>query len=207
MTDTMSVASWLSLHRRATESVLPVYARIHRADLDRATPCSGWDLHHLLRHMVGQDNGFAAAAGADVDVDAFRPRELGDDLASTVSSSLLSAHQAFAHADPERPVLMPEFQRNRFPLSAVIGFHFIDTLVHGWDVAATIENPLRYEPEPELVTVALAQARAVPDGPFRDEPAAAFGRPVTGADEATPWHETLRWLGRDPDWTPLIRRK
>jgi uncharacterized protein (TIGR03086 family) len=163
------------------------------------TPCVGWDLQQLLRHMVGQDYGFAAAADADVDVDAFGPRDLGDDIASALSSSVTSAHQAFAHADPERSVLMPEFGMQRFPLTAVIGFHFIDTVVHGWDVAATIGVPLRYHPD--LVAAALAQARAVPDGPFRGEPGAPFGRPLTAAPESGPWQETLRWLGRDPEWT------
>jgi uncharacterized protein (TIGR03086 family) len=195
----MSSASWLDLHRRATEAVQSVYGQVQRADLDRITPCAGWDLHQLLRHMVGQDYGFAAAAAADVGVDAFGPRDLGDDIASTLSSSVRSAHQAFARADPERPVLMPEFGMQRFPLTAVIGFHFVDTVVHGWDVAATLGIPLRYEPD--LVTAALSQARAVPDGPFRDEPGAAFGRPLTGAGGSAPWPQTLLWLGRDPEWT------
>lgn len=200
----MSVASWLNLHRRAIEAVRPVHEQIQQADLDRITPCTGWDLHQLLRHMVGQDHGFAAAAGAEVDVQAFGPRELGEDIASTLSSSLTGAHQAFAQADPERPILMPEFGAQRFGLAAVIGFHFIDTVVHGWDVAATVGVPLRYQPE--LVAAALAQARAVPDGPFRDEPGAAFGRPLTETGESTPWRETLLRLGRDPDWTPARSR-
>src|SRR5690349_7359435 len=166
MPNDMSVASWLDLHRRATEAVRPVHEQVQRADLDRITPCTGWDLHQLLRHMVGQDHGFAAAAGAEVDVGAFGPRDLGDDIAAALSSSLAGVHQAFAQAAPERLILMPEFGAQRFRLAAVIGFHFIDTVVHGWDVAATIGISLRYPPE--LVTAALAQARAVPDGPFRD---------------------------------------
>jgi uncharacterized protein (TIGR03086 family) len=176
-----------------------VYGQIQPADLDRMTPCADWDLHQLLRHMVGQDYGFAAAAAADVDVAAFSPRDLGDDIPSTLTSSLACAHQAFAQADPQRPVLMPEFDMQRFPLEAVIGFHFVDTVVHGWDVAATIGVPLRFEPE--LVAAALAQARAVPDGPFRDAPGTPFGRPLTGQGELEPWRETLLWLGRDSDWT------
>jgi uncharacterized protein (TIGR03086 family) len=200
MPNTLTMTSVLTLHRRAAEAVQPVYQQIQRADLDRKTPCADWDLHQLLRHMVGQDHGFAAAVGADVEVDAFGPRELGDDIAATLSSSLTSAHQAFEQADPERPVLIPEFGQQRFPLPAVIGFHFIDTVVHGWDVATAIGVPLQYQPD--VVAAALAQARAVPDGPFRDEPGAAFGRPLTGPGGAEPWPETLLWLGRDPEWTP-----
>jgi uncharacterized protein (TIGR03086 family) len=199
----MSIDTWLGHHRQATEAVQPVYRQIHRADLNRMTPCAGWDLHQLLRHMVGQDHGFAAAVRADVGVEAFGPRELGDDIAATLSSTLAAAHQAFADTDPETSILMPEFGMQRFPLVAVIGFHFIDTLVHGWDVAATIGFPLRYEPE--LEAAALAQARAVPDGSFRDEPGAAFARPLSRTDGSAPWRETLLWLGRDPEWTATGR--
>src|SRR5690349_5317050 len=65
MSNTTSIDSWLGLHRQATEAVQPVYRQIRRADLRRMTPCAGWDLQQLLRHMVGQDHGFAAAVRAD----------------------------------------------------------------------------------------------------------------------------------------------
>jgi uncharacterized protein (TIGR03086 family) len=209
MTTTETVPFWLDLHRRAAETVQAVYRQIQRTDLDRMTPCVGWDLHQLLRHMTGQDHGFAAAAQADVGVDAFGPREVGEDVASALSTTLTRAHQAFAQADPQRPVLLPEFQLRRFPLAAVIGFHFVDTVVHGWDVAATIGVPLQYEPD--LVAAAWTQARAVPDGPLRDGPGAAFAPPVSGPSAtdgsaggseggSDQWRETLRWLGRDPEW-------
>jgi len=199
MATTTNTSFWLALHRRAATAVQPVYAQVQPDDLDRATPCADWNLQQLLRHMVGQDHGFAAAVRADVGVDVFHPRPLGADIASTLSSSVTEAHQSFAQADPDRSILLPEFEMRRFPLATVIGFHFIDTLVHGWDVAAAIGIPVHYHPE--LIAAALTQARGVPDGPSRSKPGAAFGRPLTGSSGSQPWSEALRWLGRDPGWT------
>jgi uncharacterized protein (TIGR03086 family) len=199
MTTTLSTAYWLDLHRQATEAVRPVYARIQRDHLNHPTPCTDWNLGQLLDHMVGQDHGFAAAARADVGVEAFHPLPVGADLAARLSASVTGTHESFAQADPDRLILMPEFGMQRFPLVAVIGFHFIDTLVHGWDVAATIGQSVDYDRE--LAAAALTQARGVPDGPFRSDPGSPFGQPLLGAHEAEPWTQTLRWLGRDPEWT------
>lgn len=198
MTIIDEAAHWLALHRQATEAVQPVFGQIQPNDRHRVTPCPDWDLTQLLGHMVGQDHGFAAAVRADVGVDAFHPRPLEAGSAAALASSLASVHKSFAQADPDRPVLLPEFEGQRFPLATVIGFHFIDTLVHGWDVAATIGIPVDYEPE--LIAAALTKARGVPDGPFRDEPGGAFGRPLAKSSDSEPWRETLLWLGRDPDW-------
>ena len=198
MTTTSSIDDWLSLHRSAAEAVQPMYAQIQPGDLSRATPCAGWDLQQLLRHVVGQDHGFAAAARAEVGTEAFQPRALGPDLVATLADSISAVQQSFAQADPDRSVLLPEFEMRRFSLVAVIGFHFIDTLVHGWDVASALGISVRYDPK--LVAAAVQQARAVPDGSSRDNPGAAFGRPLTGGDGAEPWRETLLWLGRDPEW-------
>src|SRR5262245_27579189 len=115
--------SILELHRRAIDAVRPIVAKV--GDLDVPTPCAGWDLRTLLAHMTGQDYGFAAAALADVTVEAFAPR---DDAWEGGATAVV---EAFAAADPERQVLLPEFNGMRFPLPVVVGFHLVDTLVHG----------------------------------------------------------------------------
>ena len=44
-------------------------------------------------------------------------------------------------------------------------FHFIDYVVHGWDVAATLGIP--FELPADVLTAALPLALFVPDGDFR----------------------------------------
>jgi uncharacterized protein (TIGR03086 family) len=184
----------LELHRRATDSVLSVAARVRETDLDRPTPCAGWDLRTLLAHMIGQDHGFAAAALADVSKEAFEPREASVEAHAAGAAVVVAA---FAAADPGRDVLMPEFGA-RLPLRTVVGFHLVDTLVHGWDVAVSLGGGVWYDDD--LVAAALEQAEAVPGGDMRTAAGAAFGPVRSEAGSAAGWARTLALLGRDPRW-------
>jgi uncharacterized protein (TIGR03086 family) len=181
----------LELHRRAVDAVRPIVAKV--GDLDVPTPCAGWDLRTLLAHMTGQDFGFAAAVLGDVAVEAFAPREN-----TAWETGAATVVDAFARADPERQVLMPEFGGMRFPFRAVVGFHLIDTLVHGWDVAVSTGVDVLYDDE--LVAAAVRQAEAVPGGESRTAPGAAFAPVLDSAAGLTGWPRVLALLGRDPDW-------
>lgn len=182
------------LHRDAIKSIRSVVAKVRPADLDRPTPCAEWDVRALLGHMTGQDRGFAAAALADVSAEAFAPFEPSVEAHASGASAVVAA---FAAADPRRSVLLPEFDGNRFPLETVIGFHLLDTVVHGWDVAASLGHRVDYADE--LLEAVRQVAELIPDGDFRTAPDAAFG-PIL-ATESTGWERTLALLGRDARWT------
>jgi uncharacterized protein (TIGR03086 family) len=184
------------LHRRSLDAIRPVVARVRPADLSRSTPCAGWDLRTLLAHMIGQDHGFAAAVLADVSAEAFAPREPSIDAHEAGAAVVVAA---FAAADPDRPVLLAEFDGRRFPLRSVIGFHLLDTLVHGWDVAASLGTDLSYDDD--LLAAAQAGAEVVPAGAARTTPGAPFAPILPAADDLTGWARTLALLGRDPNWT------
>ena len=99
---------------------------------------------------------------------------------------------------PHREFELPEFRPvSRFPAARAIGFHLIDYVVHGWDVARSLG--LKYDLAPELAEPALRIALAVPDGASRLEPGAAFG-PALAVAGADPMHRILTFLGRSPDW-------
>ncbi|MHA6625497.1 TIGR03086 family metal-binding protein [Pseudonocardia sichuanensis] len=203
----------LELHRRAAAAVHPVLDRVTTADLDLPTPCTGWDLRALLAHMTGQDHGFAAAVraargGEDVDVAAFHPRPLGATPARTLSAGLDDVVAAFAEAgDLEAPVLLPEFGA-RPPLHVVAGMHLVDTLVHGWDVAATLGVHADYSAglADDLAAAALALSEQVPDDASREAPGAPFGRALPADADADDWTRTLTLLGREPSWRPQPAR-
>jgi uncharacterized protein (TIGR03086 family) len=86
----------------------------------------------------------------------------------------------------------------RFPAAQAISFHFIDYLVHGWDVARSLG--IDYELEPELLAAALPIAQAVPDGGLRQAGAVPFapGIPVTG--DLSVMDQIVAMLGRSPAW-------
>jgi uncharacterized protein (TIGR03086 family) len=187
------------LHRRALDAVRPVVARVRVVDLGRPTPCAGWDLRALLAHMIGQDHGFAAAALADVTAEAFAPRE---PAIGAYEAGAAEVAAAFAAADPARSVLLPELGGRRFPLQVVIGFHLLDTLVHGWDVAASLGVGITYDDD--LLAAAQATAELVPGGSVRTAPGAPFGPVLPQAEELAGWARTLALLGRDLDWRPSV---
>jgi uncharacterized protein (TIGR03086 family) len=148
--------------------------------------------------MTGQDRGFAAAALADVSAEAFAPRD-----PTTWEAGAAVVVAAFAAADPDRPVLLPEFGDMRFPLDTVIGFHLIDTLAHGWDVAVSIGVGVDYDDD--LLAAARRIAEAVPGGDVRTAPGAPFAPILSTVDEADSWAQTLALLGRDAGWRPPTR--
>jgi uncharacterized protein (TIGR03086 family) len=196
----------IELHRRAVAGLRPVVDRVTPADLDRPTPCAGWDLRALLEHMTGQDRGFAdavraARAGEEVDVSAFAAHPLGPSPAATLTAGLDEVVAAFADG-AESPVLLPEFGA-RLPLPTVAGMHLVDTLVHGWDVAAALGVQAGYAAElaPDVVAAALAMSEQVPDDASREAPDAPFGHALPAPADADPWTRTLTLLGRDPAWT------
>jgi uncharacterized protein (TIGR03086 family) len=187
-----------ALHRRALDAVTDLLAGLTPADLDRPSPCAGWDLRQLLAHMVGQNHGFAAAAEHDVDVAAFADRAVDEDPGRVwaESATLVADALAAAVAVDGRTILLPEFASyGRLPAPFVLGMQQLDTVVHGWDVATALGVP--YRPDDELVATTLELARAVPGGAAREQPGASFAPAVTG-DTDDPWVEALRLLGRDP---------
>jgi len=109
-----------------------------------------------------------------------------------------------AFAEPgvmERGFAIPEIMPGmEFPAPQAISFHFIDYVVHGWDVARALGQA--FELDADLVQAALPVAEAVPEGERRLRPGAAFRPRLPAPDSASPMDRILAMLGRDPAWTP-----
>ncbi|MGI5129638.1 TIGR03086 family metal-binding protein [Pseudonocardia sp. CA-107938] len=179
-----------SLHRRALDDVTALLADLSPADLDRPTPCAGWDLRALLAHMVGQNDGFAAAVtDPETTAAAFAP---GPPDGWEKSAHALA--EALAAAPLDRQVRLAELHPTmRFPLPTVVGIQLIDTVVHGWDVATALGRS--YRPDDELLAAAVTITAMIPAEGGRGEPGSAFGPVVTPAPDDE-WLGVLAHLGR-----------
>lgn len=189
------------LDRRAVERSIEMVTQATPADLARPTPCQGWSLGDLLAHMTAQHRGFAAAAaGQGADLAHWAVQPLGDDAVAIYTAAAEAVIAAFAAEGAiERPFMLPEFTTERtFPARQAIGFHFIDYVVHAWDVARALGVP--YTLDSELAAPALRIAEAVPNGPERLRPGAAFRPALARTSSAAPLDRILRMLGRSPDW-------
>jgi uncharacterized protein (TIGR03086 family) len=96
--------------------------------------------------------------------------------------------------------VLPEISAGlAFAPAQAISFHFIDHVAHGWDLARSLG--VAYQPDAEVLAAALVVARAVPGGPRRLEPGAAFAPAVPVPDTAAPLDRVLAtMLGRPPTW-------
>lgn len=194
----------IELDRRAVEASLVVVSRVGRADLSRPTPCSDWTLSDLLAHMTAQHRGFRAASlGLGADPLAWQVTEDADPVAAHLAAA---ADLLRSFAEPgvlDQPFALPEISaETTFPGRRAVGFHVVDYVVHGWDVARSLGEP--YAVDDELAEASLWIAQQVPNGPERLRPDASF-RPSLptvpasgGAHASAALDLTLRLLGRSP---------
>ena len=189
----------VGLDRRAVELSARIVAQAQSADLGRATPCAAWNLGQLLDHMITQHYGFAAAsAGRGGDLRLWQVVGRADPIADY---AVAADHVIAAFARPQalqQPFDLPEISTAaQIPAVRAMSFHFVDYVVHGWDVARALGLP--FEPDDDLAQAALTIARAVPDGENRLAEGAAF-RPGRPPPDGNALEQVLAALGRSPAW-------
>lgn len=197
------------LHRIAVLASVDVVSAVIADDLPKVTPCVGWNLADLLTHMTVQHRGFAAAArGHGADLAIWQPDTVADAVAAdpvgAYSAAAAAVIDAFAGADVlDAAFALPEFGVGAtFPGSMAIGFHYVDYVVHGWDVARTLGQP--FELPVDVVAAAVPLAFAVPDGDFRAGDSAVFGPAIPSSEAIGDLDRMLAYLGRSPLWKPPV---
>jgi uncharacterized protein (TIGR03086 family) len=163
-----------------------VVGGITQDQLDRPTPCAGFDVRGVLEHMIGGATAFAAAFRGEAPgapdlrdpLAGFAPA-LGDLVAAISEPGAL-----------ERTVAAPF---GEVPGETFARFVVLDGLVHGWDLATATGQP--YDPPDELVAEVDAFARQALD-PLRD--GATFGPAVAPPAGASPLERLVAYTGRTP---------
>src|SRR5580693_5982735 len=140
------------LHRIAVLASVDVVSAVTADDLTKPTPCAGWNLADLLAHMTVQHRGFAAAARGQVSDAA------AADPAGTYSAAATEVIDAFAGDDVlDSEFALPEFGPGAmFPGAMAISFHYVDYVVHGWDVARTLGRSYQLPGDVVAAAVPLA---------------------------------------------------
>jgi uncharacterized protein (TIGR03086 family) len=198
---TNPLAGIVALDALAVRASIDLVEQASARDMARPTPCADWTLHGLLRHMAAQHYGFAAASRGDADLARWRMPPLGEDPAAAYRAAAEHVLAAFeADGVLRRDFPLPEIAPGLlFPAPQAIGFHFVDYVVHPWDVAKTLGLQVRLDPA--LLDAALTVARAVPTGEARLTPGAAFAPEVPWTGESS-LDQIVAILGRSPGWQP-----
>jgi len=163
-------------------------------DLDAPTPCAGWDLHALLRHMNDSLAAFTEAAAVGyVDLVPVRgPEDVGHpglELVDRLRLRACALLEAWAHHPDPADVTLAD-RELRSDLLAAAGA--LEITVHGWDVARAcgVDRPLPAALTLELLEVAPMIVREA-DRPQR------FADVVDVPLHARPSARLLALLGRD----------
>ncbi|TDD59241.1 TIGR03086 family protein [Kribbella antibiotica] len=195
----MSTIDFVALDRRAVTASIELATRVTAADLTKPTPCRAWTVYGLLAHMTTQHYGFATASRGDGDPESWKLRDLGENAVQAYIESAEHVLAAFAEDGvTERIFPLPEFGPDvKVPGHQAISFHFIDYVVHSWDLAKALGTTVDFTPD--VLDAAWTVAQIVPVGEARLTPGAAFGPDInyTGTEHLD---RIVALLGRSPEW-------
>ena len=195
----MPTVDYVFLDAKAVHTSIGLVRTATAADLSKPTPCRAWTLYGLLAHMATQHYGFAAASRGESDPAIWKVRDLGDDPLKAYIESAEHVLNAFAQPGvADRTFTLAEFGPDAsFPGAQAISFHFIDYVVHSWDVAKTLGKTVTFAP----ATLEAAQnvAQVVPTGDVRLTPGTPFAPDVPWSGEDT-LDRIIAHLGRNPSW-------
>lgn len=179
---------------RVVPCLADLVATVQPADLRASTPCAGWTTRDLLNHVVGGAEMFAGAlrGGPVHDISGRLPDVVGDDPATALGRAVERFGAAAESPGAAERVL-------ELPWGAMTGRTFLrfaafDLLVHSWDLATTLDEPL--DPPDELVVEIDEFARRVLDGWDRD--GVSFWAPTPASEDAPPLDRLVAYTGRTP---------
>jgi uncharacterized protein (TIGR03086 family) len=186
---------WREFDRLVLDSIDDKLRAVKPEHLALPTPCAGWTLDDLLRHMIGQHRGFAAAARGDTpDRAVWEEVDLGPDPNETYRAAV--AEVTIAFLNPVGSFFLWGY--GEFPPDAAWRMHSVDYLAHGWDVAKTIGVPA--DLDAALCATGIEVTRRWPETAFGSgDP---FGAHLPIGDDAPIGQRLMAYLGRDPAWTP-----
>ena len=182
-------------------------------DWELPTPCTEWTVIQVLQHAAGSQAAFAAAlSGGPWPVEApYAPSgSLPADPSRLTTEALASCRAAFVSV-PDSAVAVPTpLPFGPLPPWLAAGACALDAAIHAWDitVATGRASPLTPETAHSLFLVATEVVEPLrPFGAFASpfDPIAearALGDRYTGDLPDDDASSLLRYLGRNPFWSP-----
>jgi uncharacterized protein (TIGR03086 family) len=182
------VADGVGLLERAIGYALGAVHAVEPAELTLPTPCRGWNLRMLLRHV---SESFAALQEAVDGRVALGPdgRPRTDDPASDFRVGAVRLLGSWTHVpDDDRMILVGGCE---VATSVVTAAGALEVAVHGWDIVTARG---RHRPIPEALAIELLPVSRQ----LVTERAGLFDPPVPMDESVDPAARLLAYLGRTP---------
>lgn len=183
----------------AAEAAARIVLEIPAERLDAPTPCPEWDVRGLVNHLIlWSGRGEAAAHRAPV----AGPGEEHDFTAEPGWAERFEAQArktAEAWQDPaawEGDTSLTGGKEG-MPAPFIAGILFVESVVHGWDLAAATGREPGFSPE----VVQAAWEQVVPMAEMSRQ-YGVFGAEVPVPADAPLLDRVLGTAGRDPHWKP-----
>ena len=164
------------------------------------TPCAEWNATQVLQHAGGDQQGYAGIlTGRDLPTeDPFSPSgTITTSPQGLLAPALAAASRAFAQVAPDDEAVPVPLPQGPLPADVAVGACALDAAVHAWDIAVATGQPSPVDDALADELVAVAVQIVEPLRGFAYAPALEGGS-GTGLDGL------LRYLGRDPGWTPPV---
>jgi uncharacterized protein (TIGR03086 family) len=180
------------LYVRAMEATRATVAAVGADQWDASTPCSEWNVRQVANHIIGENLWAAelyqgrtiADVGSRLDGDL-----TGTDPSAAYTGSVAAASQAVSTPGAMETVCHLSF--GDYSGSDYAAQLFMDTLIHGWDIARATGQGARLEPD--LVSACMPIAEYM-TGQFRS--AGVFGENLPVPADADPQTRLLALVGR-----------
>jgi uncharacterized protein (TIGR03086 family) len=155
----------------------------------RPTPCVGWNVTDLVEHMTTEHEAILAPF--------LGPVEAQTDLSAAFAASADRWIAAFGSEKGSPPtILVPKFGV-ALPTNAVLHVHFMDMIVHRWDLARARATP--FSVPDTWLGIALMTARSIsPESPLRDPLGPSYAAALPSTADAPQLDQLLAALGRQP---------
>ena len=164
-----------------------------------ATPCASWTTAQVVQHAAGDQQAYAAiltGTGFPTE-DPFAPSgDVDGALIDLVESALAASAAAFAEVPADAQQVSVPLPQGPLPASVAVGACALDAAIHAWDVAVAIGAPSPLDDALAAELIPTAQAIVEPLRGF----AYAAALPAVDTDSAA--DALLRYLGRNPEWSP-----
>ncbi|MFI7645055.1 TIGR03086 family metal-binding protein [Micromonospora sp. NPDC049460] len=187
------LADSVALFQRSADYALGALSAVGDADLDRPTPCAGWDLRTLVLHLADAADALTDFAATGELVLPASPRAGEADpvaVARERTRRLLDAVRTAVHDDAQHPA------QAAWAGGAARG-GAIEFAAHGWDIATACGADR--EIPAGLATELLALSASLIGEQARQS---RFDPPVPVPSGAAPGDRLVAFLGRDPATRP-----